>query len=241
MLIRDVGAWLVPDGDAPISEADHLAFLDHLAALHAAFWGWTDDVGLTPLANRFFMFSPWMLACEEARGFPAPVPVIARDGWAAARRDSRPGLPRSLEPLRLDPSPLVDALERTPQTFVPRRREDGQRRPPPPTAARSSSTGRCPGRSAGCLELAHHLALNRARIPPGVHPGGRRSPSTGPRSNGTGSTPRRGGSASSRWRCSGSWCCSAGRRRSARPTSSPGGRRGCSKAAELLCLASRRA
>jgi hypothetical protein len=168
VLMRDVGAWLVPDGDTPLSEADHLAFLDHLAALHATFWGWEDNVGLTPFGNRFLMFSPWMIAGEQELGFPAPVPVIARDGWGRLAERSPP-LFAVLDALRLDPSPLVDALERTPMTLC-----HGD--------VKVSNVGRhpdgrtilvdwaLPGRSAGCLEVAHHLALNRARIPPGVTP-----------------------------------------------------------------------
>ena len=45
-VMRDVGPWLVPEGDAPIDPAQHDRFLDHMAALHAAFWGWADDIGL---------------------------------------------------------------------------------------------------------------------------------------------------------------------------------------------------
>src|SRR5258705_748958 len=39
VLMRDVGTRLVPEGSTPVAEADHLAFLDHIAALHAEFWG----------------------------------------------------------------------------------------------------------------------------------------------------------------------------------------------------------
>ena len=196
VLMRDVGPWLVPEGDAPVSEADHRAFLDHLAALHAAFWGWEDDVGLTPFANRFFMFSPWMIACEAARGFPEPVPVIARDGWARLP-ELAPRVAAVLEPLGLDPSPLVAALEATPQTLV-----HGD--------AKMGNLGRHPDGRTILIDWAlpgSERRLPRARALPRAEPGAdprrasRRRPrsrSTGPRSNGTGSTPGRGGSASSR-------------------------------------------
>jgi hypothetical protein len=168
VLMRNVGPWLVPDGDTPVSETDHLAFLDHLATLHATFWGWEDDVGLTPFANRFFMFSPWMIRGEEARGFPAPVPVIARDGWARLAELS-PRVFGVLHALGLDPSPLVDALERTPMTLCHGDVKLGNvgRHPDGRTILIDWAL---PGRSAGCLEVAHHLALNGARIPPGVAP-----------------------------------------------------------------------
>jgi hypothetical protein len=168
VLMHDVGPQLVPEGDTPITEEDHAAFLDHLAALHAAFWGWTDDVGLAPLANRFFMFSPWMVGCEAALGFPSPVPVITRDGWIRLG-EIAPETSAVLEPLRRDPSSLVAALETTPLTLVHGDVKMGN--------VGRHADGRTilidwalPGRSAGCLELAHHLALNRARIPSGLRP-----------------------------------------------------------------------
>ena len=48
VLQRDVGAWLLPPGDDPIDAEQHLRFLDHLASLHAATWGWRDDRRAAP-------------------------------------------------------------------------------------------------------------------------------------------------------------------------------------------------
>ena len=39
LLMHDVSRWLVPATDEPVTLAQHLSFLDHMAALHAAFWG----------------------------------------------------------------------------------------------------------------------------------------------------------------------------------------------------------
>jgi hypothetical protein len=169
VLMHDVGAWLVPEGSDPVREADHLAFLDHLAALHAAFWGWEDDVGLTPFPNRFFMFSPWMISCEAERGFPAAVPVIARDGWARLA-ELAPETFAVLHRLTIDPSPLVAALETTPHTLVHGDSKMGNlgRHPDGRTILIDWAL---PGQSVGCLELAHYLALNRARIPATFAPG----------------------------------------------------------------------
>jgi hypothetical protein len=163
ILMRDVGPWLVPEGDAPVSEADHLAFIEAIAELHAAFWGWEDDVGLAPLANRFFMMSPWVIECEEARGFPEPVPAIARDGWIRLA-EIAPAMSAALEPLRTDPTALAAALGATPLTFCHGDVKMGNlgRGPDGRTIMIDWSV---PGRSAGCLEVAHYLALNRARIP----------------------------------------------------------------------------
>ena len=168
VLMHDVGPRLVPEGDTPVREADHLAHLDHLAALHARFWGWTDDIGLTPFPNRFLMFSPWIIACEEALGFPQPVPVIARDGWKRLAQLA-PRASAVLEPLRRDPSPLVAALAATPMTLVHGDTKMGNlgRHPDGRTILIDWAL---PGQSVGCLELAHYLALNRARIPIGFRP-----------------------------------------------------------------------
>lgn len=168
VLMRDIGPWLVPEGDGTVTEADHLAFIDHLAALHAEFWGWTDDIGLAAFPNRFFMFSPWMIACEAERGFPSPVPAIARDGWARLP-ELAPRAAAVLEPLGLDPSPLSAALEATPQTFVHGDTKLGNlgRHPDGRTILIDWAL---PGQSVGGLEVAHYLALNRARIPAGFTP-----------------------------------------------------------------------
>ena len=65
ILLRDVGdALLQPD--APFTSEQHARYLDHMAALHAAFWGWRDDVGLTPLERRYLLFSPEVAAAEAA-------------------------------------------------------------------------------------------------------------------------------------------------------------------------------
>ena len=48
LLIRDMSPWLVPEGDDRVSLDQHLRFLEHMATLHASFWGWHDTVGLTP-------------------------------------------------------------------------------------------------------------------------------------------------------------------------------------------------
>jgi hypothetical protein len=163
LLLHDVGEHLVPADDSRLSEADHLAFVDALAALHATFWGWTDDVGLTPLANRFLMFSPWMLQVEEARGFPTAVPPIAREGWARLR-EIAPRMSVVLDPLALDPSALVDALAETPSTLVHGDVKLGNlgRRPDGRVVLIDWAL---PGQGVAGMEIAYYVAINRARVP----------------------------------------------------------------------------
>ena len=51
ILLRDVTDCLLAPG-APFTSEQHTRFLDNMAAMHAALWGWVDQVGLTPLATR---------------------------------------------------------------------------------------------------------------------------------------------------------------------------------------------
>src|SRR4051795_9371421 len=117
VLLRDVGEWLVPEGDASIEVGQQLQFLDDLAALHAAAWNWRDDIGLLPAANRYSFFGPDALACEARLGFPSPVPRIATEGWLRLD-DASPDLADALRPLRSAPWPLFDALAETPTALL---------------------------------------------------------------------------------------------------------------------------
>ncbi len=49
MVMRDVGAFLVPEGDAVVPASQHRGFIEHLADLSCEFWGWDDDIGLTTM------------------------------------------------------------------------------------------------------------------------------------------------------------------------------------------------
>jgi hypothetical protein len=165
VLMRDVGESLVPEGDAPLSLEQHLRFLDHLAAFHAACWGWRDTVGLIPLANRYSFFGPQALACEAALGFPQPVPRIATVGWELLGRVA-PRMAGALARLRAAPYPVFEALAATPFTFLHGDWKLGN--------LGTDAAGRtvlvdwsvC-GEGPPLAELAHYLALNCARLPVG--------------------------------------------------------------------------
>lgn len=165
ILMRDVTPRLVPEGDDPIPPEQNLRFLDHMAGLHAAFWGWEDTVGLVPLSSRYAWFTSEVTACEEALGSGAQVPQIAAEGWRRLRAVS-PRLAEIVLPLLRDADPLVAALEATPQTFVHGDWKMGN--------LGSHPDGRTilldwaiPGRAPGCVELAWYVALNRRRLPHG--------------------------------------------------------------------------
>jgi hypothetical protein len=166
ILMRDAAADLVPIGDSPISAEQQATFLDHLAAQSALFWGWRDDMGLLPYADRWRMFSRPFLEAERRRGWPEPIPQLAADGWERfaelAPRDVADGVSALLD----DVTPLATALAATPGTFLHGDWKLGN--------MGSGADGRtvlvdwayC-GEGPVCHELAWYLALNRARIPVG--------------------------------------------------------------------------
>jgi hypothetical protein len=163
VLLRDVGEWLVPPGDAPVPAEQHLRLLDDLAALHASTWGWHDDVGLLPAANRYSFFGPAALEREAALGFPSPVPRIATEGWLRLE-DASPELAGALRPLRVAPWPLFDALADTPSALLHGDTKLGNVGTGPDGRTILidwSQTGAGPP----LAEVVHQLALNRARIP----------------------------------------------------------------------------
>ena len=84
-LIRDLGADLVPPGDDPLPEEQHLRFVDHLAGMCARTWGWRDDLGLLPYAARWAWFGHAAIDAERALGWPERVPAHRRRGMGALR------------------------------------------------------------------------------------------------------------------------------------------------------------
>jgi hypothetical protein len=163
VLMRDVSDELLPDGDDPLTIEQHDAFLDGLAALHAAMWGWRDDVGLLTTGQRHLLFDPTMCDIETAFGDDNPIPELVRQGWI--RFDER--APRSATVVHAvydDPSSFVRALDTTPSTFV-----HGD--------VKIANAGRDPdgrtilidwalaGPGPACVDLAWYLSVNAARLP----------------------------------------------------------------------------
>jgi hypothetical protein len=163
LLMRDVTEWLVPEGDTPLPLAQHRRFLDHMAALHAAFWGFEDTAGLTPPSHRYLAFGPGLWETEAALGTRLGVPRLARRGWSRFR-EAAPRAARVVLPLLAAPWPLVEALEATPATFIHGDWKAGN--------LGAGPDGRTilldwafAGRGAACAELTWYLALNAARLP----------------------------------------------------------------------------
>ncbi len=164
LVMCDVAEHLVPEGDGQIPAVQHHRFLAHMAQLHASFWGCRATTGLLPLATRLTLFGPHLGETERARGGSDVVPTrLVPEGWSRlAQRE-----PRAAEVVRAlldDPTPLVTALQATPQTLVHGDWKAGN--------LGSHLDGRTilldwavPGIAPGCSDLAWYVCLNRARLP----------------------------------------------------------------------------
>ena len=162
LLMRDVGRWLVPEGDDRVSLEQHLGFMDHMAALHAGFWGWEENGRLMPPTHRYLYFNEPNMATELARPEPAAVPQIVVRGWGRFADESRVAEP--VLTLRAAPWPLVDALGALPQTLLHGDWKMGNlgTHPDGRTILIDWAT---PGRGCVTSELAWYLAINAARLP----------------------------------------------------------------------------
>jgi hypothetical protein len=162
--MRDVSRALVPEGDAQVSFQTHRLFVDHMACLAHAFWGFTDTVGgLTPMAHRFRFFAPDNIAPELAAADPPGPIAAAAVGWRdlAARA---PELWALVQSVHRQPDLLTAPLAATPVTFVHGDWKMGNLGAHP--------DGRTvlldwayPGSGPAAWDLVWYLALNRARIP----------------------------------------------------------------------------
>ncbi|MDT4923641.1 MAG: hypothetical protein QOG01_1354 [Pseudonocardiales bacterium] len=163
LLMRDVGQWLVPVNDDVIPLEQHLSFLDHMAALHAAFWEGDEQIEVVPLMHRYLDLSPWMAEAEAGIGSPHVVPQLVGKGWPLLA-DVAPRAAAVVTPLAYDPSPLVEALESTPQTFVHGNWKldnlgtDGDGRT-------VLMDWELPGRAPAASDLAWYLSINCRRLP----------------------------------------------------------------------------
>jgi hypothetical protein len=163
MLMTDCADDLVPPGDDPLPLEHHVDFIDAMAALHAHFMGWQDELGLLDPAHRFLFFAPDNIARElEADDVPVPI-AVAHQGWGLLP-ERAPRLDDLVKSVHQDPGALAEALGATPQTFVPGdwklgnvgHRHDGR------TILLDWAY---PGEAAPCWDLTWYLSLNRARIP----------------------------------------------------------------------------
>jgi hypothetical protein len=163
MLMHDIGDHLIPEGDDLVSLDVHASLIDHMAAMHAHFWGWRDTVGLMPLAHRWRFFAPDNIESELRRPDVPPTLAVAEEGWTRLR-ERAPRLADIAATNHADPEPLARALADTPLTFVAGDWKMGNlgHHPDGRTILLDWAY---PGAAPGTWDLAWYLALNRARLP----------------------------------------------------------------------------
>jgi len=165
LLMRDVSRWLVPVTDEPVGLDQHLRFLRHMAALHAAFWGCGTGCEVVPVMHRYLELSPWLADAEASVGSAHLVPRLVGEGWPRLA-EVAPVAAAIVIPLARDPGPLVEAMDGTPHTFVHSNWKldnlgtDDQGR----TVVLDWEQ---PGRGAALSDLAWYLAINCRRLPQG--------------------------------------------------------------------------
>lgn len=163
ILMDDCSADLIPPGDHRVDAEVHQGFVEHMAELHATFWGWTDDLGLCSMVSRLRFFAPETIAPElEVDDVPGPI-TAADHGWRELARRA-PELSALVRSIHDDPAPLLARLADAPVTFVTGdwkmgnlgRRRDGR------TVLLDQAY---PGSAPGTWDLLWYLALNRQRLP----------------------------------------------------------------------------
>ena len=163
MLMRDVGALLVPEGDTVVPLAQHAGFMEHMAALSVRFWGWQDSIGLTPMQHRVRFFAPDNIAAELRRSDVPTTVAVADRGWRDLAKRS-PLLSNTARAVHDQPGLITEALAATPATFLHGDWKMGN--------IGTHQDGRTilldwayPGAGPACWDLCWYLALNRARLP----------------------------------------------------------------------------
>jgi hypothetical protein len=108
-------------GDAVLTWEDRLSrqrcreILGAVAQLHRHFLGRAPE-GLTALTDVVGLFGPTRV--EPFREWPNPLPALVLRGWEIFADEVEDDVASPVLDLLADPSPLVDALQRRPVTFV---------------------------------------------------------------------------------------------------------------------------
>jgi hypothetical protein len=163
LLMRDVSSWLVPPGSEPLPRPHHRQFLDHLARMHARFWGFEDRYALLSPARRYQALTPQTGQREAQRGGSDPVPAMLGPMWARLREAAPVAHDLALA-LTDDPSPLITALAQTPATLVHGDWKAGNLGVDPEGRTTLLDWG-WPGRTGPLVDLAWYLAVNCDRLP----------------------------------------------------------------------------
>ncbi|HEV2361283.1 MAG TPA: phosphotransferase [Acidimicrobiales bacterium] len=164
MLMRDVGAHLVPEGSSVVPASQHAAFIDHLAEMCARFWGWRDTIGnLTTMEERIRFFWTQSVDREMSAEDPPGTIIAAHEGWQVLP-DRSSSLADVAFALHEDPGILSGELAGLPTTFLHGDWKMGN--------LGSHPDGRTilldwayPGSGPACWDLWWYVCLNRDRLP----------------------------------------------------------------------------
>ena len=162
-VMRDASAAMIPADGEPVSLTQHRALLDHMAALHAAFWGFRDTHGLTTPEQRYGFAHPDNTVREQAAGHNDAVPGMFPAGWQAVRKLAPEAADRCLA-LAADPTPLAAAMADGPRTLVHGDWKFGNLGSWPDGKTVLLDWG-WPGEAGPCVDLAWYLAVNCDRLP----------------------------------------------------------------------------
>jgi hypothetical protein len=163
IVMRDIGGFLVPPGDAMLPAGQHAGFIAHMAALHSTFWDFSDQIGLTTIAQRIRLLAPDTIAPELTATEVPTVPAAAAAGWAAL--PGRSPLLWQLARLVHDrPEVITEPLAATPRTFVHGDWRLGNLGTHPDGRTILLDWA-LPGAGPACWDLCWYLAINRARLP----------------------------------------------------------------------------
>jgi aminoglycoside phosphotransferase (APT) family kinase protein len=164
IIMRDVGEYLVPEGNTEVSAEQHGGFIDHMAALHATFWDFHDHgLHLARTRDRLRFFSSDNIA-RELGGDDVPGPIAAADaGWRELETRS-PLLSRLAAAVHIRPELVTEPLAFTPVTFLHGDWKMGNLGTHP-DGRTILVDWTIPGSGPPCYELGWYLALNRARLP----------------------------------------------------------------------------
>jgi hypothetical protein len=163
LLMKDLGEHFLPEGAAPFTLEQHEAFVRAMAAMHAGFWDWRDEVGLCHDSTRISLFATSRVEQEAARGPLTGVPAVVLGCWAELER-LVPRTARGVRALVHEPEPLARALAETPRTLIHGDWKGGNLGLLPggrPVLVDWAMTGE----GAGLGDLAWYLAVNCDRLP----------------------------------------------------------------------------
>ena len=172
LLLRDLSGALVPPGDAPVGLPEHAAFLEAMAALHAAFWEDAALVapqrGFSSLRQHYRFLAPAVAARVLSEDPLAETPRLIAQGWAQlANADLiAPDVAAVIDALLRDPEPLCAQLRRYPQTLIHGDWKFGNMgvTVAPERRVVLLDWDRV-GEGPAALDLAWYLAVNAARLP----------------------------------------------------------------------------